>query len=70
MQTMLSRKQREYAEYIFEFGYKSYNTFPYSAENRPCWHLVSMGIAIMDFGPSGSWLQSYSFMPVWGDPVC
>lgn len=70
MQTMLSRKQREYAEYIFEHGYKHMPSFPYVAENRPCWHLVSMGLAVMDFGPRGSWLKCYGFMPVWSDPVC
>lgn len=67
---MLSPKQREYAEYIFEHGYKAIQTFPYSARNRPCWHLVSMGLAEMDFGPRNEWLQSYGFMPIWSDPVC
>lgn len=29
-----------------------------------------MGLAYMDFGPKGEWLQSYGYMPIWSDPVC
>jgi hypothetical protein len=36
---------------------------------RPLWTLVDMGLVEFDFGPVGSWLMTYGFMPKWGDPV-
>ena len=66
----LTKQQRKIAETIFELGYAPYHTFPICAANRPCWRLVKMGLAYMDFGPKGEWLQSYGFMPIWSDPVC
>lgn len=66
----LTKRQREVALTLFETGYVNYYTFPYGGRNKPCWALVNMGLAKMDFGPRGDWLQSYCFMPVWSDPVC
>lgn len=56
---------------MFENGWVPYRVGPGRMQrNRPLWKLVEMGLGHMDFGPSGSWLKSYCFMPVWSDPVC
>lgn len=70
MADRLTARQRYYAEQIFEKEYSAYNLFPWAARNRPKWKLVEMGLAEFDFGPRGSWLMTYCFMPVWSDPIC
>lgn len=68
---MLSKSQRRNAELMFESGSVPFRVGPGRMQrNRPLWHLVSLGLAEMEFGPRGSWLKSYCFMPVWSDPVC
>lgn len=67
----LTHRQRVLAEHLFEHQYGLFRTaFGRSQSNRPYWHLVSLGLARMDFGPDGSWLKTYCFMPLWSDPVC
>lgn len=36
---------------------------------KPLWKLVELGLADFGTGPSGSWLQTYGFFPLWTDPV-
>lgn len=67
----LTAKQREYAEYLFEHGFMIHNVgCGIMNRNRPLWALVELGLAEFRFGPSGSWLQTYGFNPIWTDPVC
>lgn len=67
----LTKTQRWNAELMLDNGWVPYRVGQGRMQrNRPLWKLVEMGLAHMDFGPSGSWLKSYCFMPVWSDPVC
>lgn len=68
--TKFTKQQREAALTLYEKGYGEYRLFPYCSRNKPYWHLVEIGIAVMDFGPRGSWLRTYYFLPLWEDPVC
>lgn len=66
----LTDAQYNAASIMFDGGSYNYYLFPFAGRNKPAWRLVEMGIATFDFGPRGSWLQSYCFMPVWSDPIC
>lgn len=67
----LTKSQRANAERIFERGFVDYYVGSGRMQrNWPCWNLVKMGLVIMDFGPRGSWLKTYVFMPLWSDPIC
>lgn len=37
---------------------------------KPLWALVDMGLLTWGFGPKGSFLKTYCFMPAWTDPIC
>lgn len=36
---------------------------------KPLWALCKQGLAEFEFGPRGSWLKTYCFLPLWGDPI-
>lgn len=66
----LTTAQRREAELLFGEGFviapRSYRGLP---RNRSLWKLVELGLAEFDMGPSGSWLKTYGFSPIWSDPV-
>ena len=66
----LTKQQNDVAKACFEEEYYPFRMFPRCGKNKPAWKLVEMGLFEFDFGPRGAWLQTYCFMPVWGDPVC
>lgn len=67
----LTPTQRKYLNKLHEDEFilhgTSYRTMP---RNKSMWALVDHGLATWGFGPSGSWLRTYGFMPVWTDPIC
>jgi len=67
----LTPSQRHNAELMFEQGWIPFRVGPGRMQrNIPMWTLVKLGLAEFDWGPRGSWLKTYSFLPVWSDPIC
>ena len=67
----LTRQQRNWAMTMFSDGYVFYTSNLRTAQRNKClWRLVALGLADFRFGPSGSWLKTYCFMPLWTDPIC
>lgn len=67
----LTPKQRELVEDLQTKGFIIHGTgYRSMTRNKPLRVLEEMGLCHFDFGPAGSWLTTYGFMPLWSDPVC
>jgi hypothetical protein len=58
----LTRQQREFLAEVREAGYVLFATFPRCQRNKCGWRLVDLGLLVCEFGPRGSFLQTYCFM--------
>lgn len=68
---LMTPAQRREACRIFEHGFVMMPSQSPSGLTRykPLWALVEMGIVKFGFGPTGSWIKTYGFSPIWSDPI-
>lgn len=67
----LTPAQRKEALILYSVGYVIWPlSYRGLTRHKPLRSLENMGLAHVDWGPPGSWLFTYCYLPVWSDPVC